>query len=109
MTVEEAMKVSWPSDILNSEITPIKQPFHAQQVYNGVQYELGYEHCISISNGWFWKENLQLKPLETLTSVWEQTLKLNGNFLLNVSPDKTGKIPEASIQRLIELREQMEK
>jgi alpha-L-fucosidase len=103
------MKVSWPSDILNSEITPIKQPFQALQEYNGIRYELGYEHCISISDGWFWKENLQIKPLETLTSVWEQTLKLNGNLLLNVPPNKAGKISKALIQRLIELREKMKK
>ena len=107
-TIEEAMKVSWPSDILNSEITPIKQPFRLQQEYKGIHYELGYEHCISLSNGWFWKEDLQLKSVETLRSVWEQTLKINGNLLLNVSPDKEGKIPEASIQRLMELRTQMD-
>jgi alpha-L-fucosidase len=108
-TIEEALKVTWPTDILNSEITPIKYPFRTRQEYNGIMYELGYEHCISLSDGWFWKEKMQLKSLTTLTSVWEQTRRLNGNLLLNVAPDRAGKIPEASVQRLNELREQMEK
>jgi beta-galactosidase len=106
-TIEDAIKVTWPTDILNSEITAVKQPFQTRQEYKGRQYELGYEHCISISDGWFWKEDQQLRPLNSLTAVWKQTRKLNGNLLLNVPPDTAGKIPETTIRRLTELREQM--
>ena len=108
-TIEKAAKVTWPTDILNSEITPIKQAFHNQQSYKGKNYELGYEHCISLSKGWFWKEPLELKSLETLVDVWNETGKLNGNLLLNVAPNKEGQIPEASIHRLMELHNFIEK
>ena len=104
-TIKTAMKVSWPSDILNSEITPIKKPFKNQQEYKGQTYELAYEHCISLDKGgWFWDGKSKPRSLENLTSVYKQSLNLNGNFLLNVPPDKTGKIPEAFVQRLSELK-----
>ena len=93
-TIETALNVSWPTDILNSEVTPIKEPFQTQQRFQGKTYELGYEHCVSIVEKWFWKSD------EILKSVAE----LNGNFLLNVPPDNTGRIPDATVTRLQELR-----
>ena len=102
--IAEAMKVTWPTDIFNSEVYTIKLPFQVQQEYNGTTYELGYEHCISLDDGWFWDEDSKPKSLYTLTSVWDQTNTLNGNFLLNVPPDKTGQIPEVFIQRLDEFK-----
>lgn len=108
-TIEEAMKVTWPTDILNSEITPIKQPFRQQQEYKGKTYELGYEHCDSLMDGWFWFETSKPKPVEELTALWDKISGLNGNLLLNVPPDKTGQIPDVYIQRLKQLREHIEK
>ena len=108
-TIVEAMKVTWPTDILNSEKTPIKYPFNNEQIYNGKTYELGYEHCVSLTDGWFWSENSKQKSLEELMVNWNQISKLNGNFLLNVPPDKTGRIPKVFIKRLMELKKQIEK
>lgn len=108
-TIEVAMKVTWPTDILNSEVTPIKQPFRLHQEYKGKTYELGYEHCVSLVDRWFWTEGSRPKPLDELAEIWDKISRLNGNLLLNVPPDKTGQIPEASVQRLKELYRYMEK
>jgi alpha-L-fucosidase len=108
-TIEEATKVTWPTDILNSENTPIKQPFRELQEYMGEKYELGYEHCRSLVNGWFWSATLEPRPVAELTALWDEIGELNGNLLLNVPPDKSGQIPEAYIQILAELRTHMEK
>ena len=108
-TIEEALKVTWPTDILNSEITPIKQPFRVRQEYKGKTYELGYEHCISITDKWFWKANETPKPASFLINEMARTWELNGNFLLNVPPNREGQIPETSIKRLKEIRGHIEK
>ena len=106
--IEVAQKVTWPTDILNSEKTPIKHSFQNHQVYEGKTYELGYEHCVSLTDGWFWSENSKPKSPEELISIWNQIRELNGNLLLNVPPDKTGRIPKIFIDRLMELKKQIE-
>jgi hypothetical protein len=99
-TIEVALDVTWPTDIFNSEISTIKIPFQWQQEYNGTTYELGYEHCISLTNGWFWSEGSYPMSIGELNAVWDKVCDLKGNFLLNVPPDKTGQIPDNLIQRL---------
>ncbi len=104
-----AKDVTWPTDILNSEKTPIKLPFHNRQIFEGKKYELGYEHCISIADGWFWSKNSKIKSLKKLVEIRKQIRELNGNLLLNVPPDKTGRIPKVFIDQLMELKKQIEK
>ena len=108
-TIEKAKDVTWPTDILNSEVTPIRVPFETPQAFQGKTYELGYEHCVSIVQKWFWKSDETLKSVETLSSIYQETMRLKGNFLLNVPPDTTGRIPAASVTRLKELREELDK
>lgn len=103
-TIEEAMKVTWPTDIFNSEVETIDKPFQPQQEYNGTTYELAYEHCVSLDSGWFWDEKSKPKSLNELSSVWDRVRELNGNLLLNVPPDKTGQISEEFVQRLDEFK-----
>ena len=104
-TIEIAKDVTWPTDILNSEvITPIRVPFETSQVFQGKTYEMGYEHCVSIVEKWFWKENESLKSVEELAATYRDVMRMNGNFLLSVPPDTTGRIPDATVTRLQELR-----
>lgn len=107
--ISSAKDVTWPTDILNSEKTPIKLPFRNQQIFEGKKYELGYEHCVSIADKWFWSEKAKPKSLKELIAIWKQVRKLNGNLLLNVPPDKTGRIPKVFIDQLMELKKQIEK
>jgi alpha-L-fucosidase len=103
-TIETALHVTWPTDVLNSEITPIKAPFQPQQQWQDRTYELGYEHCISIVDKWFWKVDESPKPADELFAMYQRVMDLNGNFLLNCPPDTTGRIPAATVARLTELR-----
>ncbi|MEO6097120.1 MAG: alpha-L-fucosidase, partial [Fibrobacteria bacterium] len=104
-TIDIAAKVTWPSDILNSEIGTIKTPFKVQQTYQGKTYELGYEHCVSLAGSWFWTPGTAAKPVATITGVYNSVQALNGNLLLNVPPDQTGQIPDAFVKRLNEIRD----
>jgi alpha-L-fucosidase len=104
-TIDVATQATWPTDILNSEVTAIKQPFQVQQTYQGKTYELGYEHCVSMVGGWFWEPGTGAKSLATVTGLYNSIRALNGNLLLNVPPDQTGRIPDAFVKRLNEVRD----
>ncbi len=108
-TIEKALKVTWPSDVLNSEVVPLKTPFQTRQEFRGTTYELGHEHCVSIVDKWFWKADETPKPVAELAETYQRVIKLNGNFLLNVPPDTTGRLPAATVARLNELRDALEK
>ncbi len=108
-TIEIALNVTWPTDVLNSEITPIKKTFDTRQVFQGKTYELGYEHCLSIVDKWFWKADESLKPVDELAATYREVMRLNGNLLLNCPPDTSGRIPAATVARLKELRAALDK
>ena len=70
------------------------------------------EVCDQIGPGWFWstKENYaNLKPAEEILNMLILSNSRRANYLLNIAPDNTGKIPEYTVQRLKEFRDLMNK
>jgi alpha-L-fucosidase len=103
-TIDIAAPVTWPTDVLNSEVSVIKKPFQVQQTYQGKPYELGYESCDKLNGGWFWKPGQSPRSVSSVTGLYNSVRAANGNFLLDVPPDQTGQIPAPSVQRLNEIR-----
>ena len=59
----------------------------------------------TILNDWFWNpETSVLKSLQELIEAYDQSVGNNGVLLLNLSPDRTGQVPEDQVTRLMELR-----
>ncbi|MGB6222675.1 alpha-L-fucosidase, partial [Haloferula sp.] len=57
---------------------------------------------------WFWtsKEDLgNMKPAGDIVAMLERCNQRNANYLLNISPDKTGLIPDYAMQRAREVGE----
>ena len=104
MTIANS-QVAWPTDILNTERWPL-QPgwFTPEQKWQGKTYRLGYEHCDTICKNWFWVERDRPRAVSELAKLYRQVRAAGGNFLLNVPPDRTGRIPEYSVQALMELK-----
>jgi alpha-L-rhamnosidase len=96
-TIESVLNVTWPTDVLHSERTPIRQLFQAPQTFQGQTYELSYEHCLSIVDKWFWGDDESLKSADALYDVYQRVISLNGNLLLNYPPDTTGQVPAATV------------
>jgi alpha-L-fucosidase len=116
----------WPTDIINTEKyfpgttppnpyasvsdvnAPVYQsppePFVPRQFHAGAMWMLGYEHCDSITKEWFWRPETQLLSVEDLRQAYETVRGIGGNLLLNVPPDKTGRLPAAYVKRLNELK-----
>ncbi len=64
----------------------------------------------SIRPGWFYhqSEDDKVKSLEQLVENWYHSVGMNGNFLLNLPPDKRGLIHENDVRRLKELKEYLD-
>lgn len=96
---------SWPSDILNSERDVIPEPFVSSQTWNGRPHFLGYEHCDVVGKHWFWSADDKARPTEKLFELYDATVnKAGGNFLLDVGPDREGKLTDWQIEALMKLK-----
>lgn len=57
---------------------------------------------VSIRQGWFYHEDQQPKSVEELRNIYYQSIARNSVLLLNIPPDKRGKIADIDVQRLKE-------
>ena len=76
----------------------------------GVRHGMSWvpaEGDTSIRPGWFWheREDGQVKSPEKLTQLWFDCVGRGANLILNVPPDRDGKIRQPDIQSLNEFRE----
>jgi alpha-L-fucosidase len=62
-------------------------------------------------NHWFWHPNdeLSLKSLPELISIYEQTVGRGGQLVLGIAPDRRGLLPEADVERLTEFGAELRK
>lgn len=105
----EVFQDAWPTDVLNTERNPCKPgQFKPEQKWRGDMHQLGYEHCDTIVKHWFWVDGDQPRPIPDLHGIHRDVTAAGGNFLLNVPPDKTGRIPESSVRALMELKKAIE-
>jgi alpha-L-fucosidase len=87
----------------NATFSDLGQEKYYQNSVGAVWYPL--EVNTTILNQWFWNSGASfVKSLSELIEVFYNSIGNNGVLLLNVSPDKTGLIPEDQIQRLMELK-----
>lgn len=68
-----------------------------------------WEACITLNNNWgYAAEDLHYKDAKLVIRMLVECVSKNGNLLLNVGPDATGRIPKESVQILEEVGEWME-
>lgn len=61
------------------------------------------ETCWKLEQAWFWKEGARPKTAREVLDLMTAANSRNSNFLLNVGPDRRGKIEESSIKVLAEI------
>ena len=104
LTIDQYQDV-WPTDILNSERHPIRPGlFQPVQTWRGQTYTLGYEHCDCLGRYWFWQKSDRPRPVNELLAVYKQTIAAGGNMLIDVPPDRSGRISDDRVVRLKELK-----
>jgi alpha-L-fucosidase len=58
------------------------------------------ETNVPLLHGWFWAPGKRLRSAAELVDIYFQSVGRNGNWLLNVSPDTRGLIPDDQIESL---------
>jgi alpha-L-fucosidase len=61
------------------------------------------ETCWKLEPGWFWTEGARPKTAKEILNLMRTAYSRNSNFLLNVGPDRHGRIIESSVQTLSEI------
>jgi alpha-L-fucosidase len=95
----------WPKDLINGEVVPPPATGHEPRIpVQGRTYYLPMETCDTLAHHWFWEPGDALKSVRTLARVYGSTVLRGANLLLDLAPDRTGRIPEATAARLMELK-----
>jgi alpha-L-fucosidase len=103
---EAAAFPAYACDILNTESRQRPRGVISQiQKWQGKTLYMGYEHCDTLTQHWFWSKNDRPRPTAELLRLYRQVRAAGGNLLLNVAPDTTGRMPEASIKALMKLKQ----
>ena len=65
---------------------------------------------VSIRPGWFYhkSQDNKLKSVNQLVDIYMKSVGRNGSFLLNLPPDRTGRINDHDVQRLKEFRKALD-
>lgn len=102
-------QAAWPTDILNTEIyMPKPGWFETPQAWQDQVYCIGYEHCDRIGKDWFWTETEAPRPVEELYKLYHNITNTGGNLLLNVPPNREGRISESHVKALMELKKMID-
>ena len=97
---------NFPADITNGERTlPPENGHNPVYEINGKKYYIPMEVCQTINQNWFWLPGDAPKSVRTLYYWYSETIKRGANFLLDVPPDLSGRIPQTLVERLMELKE----
>ena len=95
----------WPKDLVNGEVIPPPAAGHDPRIpVRGATFYLPMETCDTLAHHWFWEEGDALKSVKTLVRTYQATVLRGANLLLDLAPDKTGRIPEATAARLMEMK-----
>ena len=98
-------QAAWPTDVLNTERNPVRPgDFSPRQSWQGAEYYVGYEHCDCQARNWFWVDGDKPRPASELYRLHRDTLAAGGNLLLDVPPDRTGRIPQDRVKALMDLK-----
>ena len=63
---------------------------------------------VSIRKGWFYHENQQPKTPEKLFDIYLTSVGRGGTLLLNLAPDRRGRVPEQDIESLMAWRKMVD-
>lgn len=96
-------------DFSRTDVFSYEYPFMKEQDMARALPPEGNQNAGEVSDylgpAWFWKENIgwTLKSADEVAKVLKLCNEGNANYLLNVAPNTSGRIPEKTVQRLNEI------
>lgn len=95
----------WPRDLISGEVTLPPPSGHDPWItMGGVKYYIPMEVCDTLARHWFWSADDALNSPATAYRLWRQCMERKANLLLDVAPDTTGRIPDATVRVLLEMK-----
>ena len=70
---------------------------------NGWKWHPGESDAKATTGGWFWKSYEQVLSAERLFQMYLETVGRNATLILNLPPDRSGELPQATVNRMAEL------
>lgn len=117
-------KFSWQHDQVYSMLRE-KQPdlvingragmpedFHSREGWGALgdfDNQSPWELCIPMAGAWGYSANAKVKPLKDYIQLLVGAVGRDGNLLMNVGPDRNGKVDDAQVSRLREIGAWLEK
>jgi alpha-L-fucosidase len=100
----------FPADITNGERTlpPVNGHQPVREI-DGKKYYIPMEVCQTINQNWFWLPGDVTKSVRTLYHWYSESIRRGANLLLDVPPDPSGRIPQGLADRLLELKDVIDK
>ncbi|MGD8451214.1 MAG: alpha-L-fucosidase [Phycisphaerae bacterium] len=97
----------WPKDLNNGERTVPRPMGHNPWIsFKDHLYYIPDEVCDTVGQQrWFWGPNDDIRSARQLVELYRWSVGRKANLLLNAWPDKTGRIPAETVQRLVEVAE----
>jgi alpha-L-fucosidase len=96
---------AWPSDLVAIErALPPASGHRRWREIEGRDYYLPGEVCDPVGKHWFHVEGDAPRPDAALLELLQACRSRGANLLLDVPPDRHGRIPEASVRALMRLR-----
>jgi alpha-L-fucosidase len=106
---DKAKGYGFPTDVIGSENRKPDGPVSKFQSWQGRQYFVGYEHCAMLAGSWFDSDPKQIpRSTKGIFDTYQTIRNFGGNLLLDIGPDKQGRIDEKFAKFLIELKAQIE-
>jgi alpha-L-fucosidase len=100
---------AWPTDLTDGEKTlPPPSGHNPVKFIDGKKYYVPMEVCDTVTPNWFWHPTDKPRSIRNLHYIYSKSLRRGANLLLNVSPDKTGRIPAEQVNALLELKKMIE-
>jgi alpha-L-fucosidase len=99
---------AWPSDLIAVERRMPPEAGHRKwREIEGKRYYIPGELCDAIGKNWFWVEGDDARPLGELATQVNTARSRGVNVLLNVPPDRHGRIPDGHVKTLTGLRKRL--
>jgi alpha-L-fucosidase len=96
---------AWPTDLAVGERHSPPATHNPRMTVDAKTFYIPLEVCDTLAEEWFWLKGDQPRSLRRLYRIWQNSVGRGANLLLDVAPDLTGRIPQSSVKRLMELRD----
>ncbi|TAL05331.1 MAG: glycoside hydrolase family 29, partial [Verrucomicrobia bacterium] len=96
------------ADIVINGRADMPADFHSREGYGALGHfdnQQPWELCVPMTGAWGYQPNLKPKPLKDYVQLLAKVAGRDGNLLMNVGPDRNGRVDEAQTTRLREIGE----